>query len=104
MHKLENSREFINEIKAIELTNSFQSNNPKLNKVYFISSDIITEIIDYKNCKGIYTYNALPTKTQEYNRVLVDDNSKEECMFEGLLVDASLPYPENCSEKSSLMK
>jgi len=99
-----NSGVLIKESRAIALTHTFQSKNPKTNKAYFIGSELIKKIMEQESCIGIRIYNGFDAENEENNKVLVGVNAEGEDMVEGLIADELVPCPDNCSRKSSLMK
>lgn len=90
--------------EAINYTHSFQNENPKAIKSYFVGSEKLALILEQKNCIGVRIYNGYDTKTNKENRVLVGVDTSGEDMSTGVIVEELSPCPTACPKESPLIK
>ena len=94
--------EFIDLTEAKELTNAYQAAFPTEPRCFFIGRDKLQSVIDQEGCIGVRMYRAFDVVRNEQNVVIVGVDANGSDMTDGLLLDKTVPCPNDCDTVSPL--
>lgn len=90
--------------RAVELTYSYQEQNPTKPNSYFIGIDRLGELLKQSDCIGLRIYPGFDTKSNQDNMVLVAVDHNQEDLTGGIMLDELVICPPYCPKKSKLVK
>ena len=104
MEVTKNSANQISLEEAVELTHSYQENNPDLPKSYFIGTNKLNELLSQDEVIGVRIYPGLDKATNKVNLVLVGVDQTGEDLTNGVIVDHLVICPPLCPKDTKLIK
>lgn len=96
-----NSGTIISLLKAIELTHSYQENNPTKPNSYFVGLDKINALLQQNDCLGVRIYPGFDPQNNQHNVVLVAVDQSGEDVTHGIMLDELVTCPPMCPKKPS---
>ncbi|MDR2223124.1 MAG: hypothetical protein LBE34_10350 [Flavobacteriaceae bacterium] len=100
----QNSATVISLEKAIELTHSYQEQNPEKPNSYFVGLDKINELLQQNGCIGVRIYPGVDPVGNTSNMVLVGVDVNAEDLTSGIMLDELVTCPPYCGKKSQLVR
>lgn len=87
--------------EAIEMTTKYRTENPGATKAHFFGKNKLLQILNQPECVGIRAYYGNETLGTK-QLVLVGVDSDEKDLFNGVILDMSVPCPNYCDALSPL--
>ena len=86
---------------ATDWTSNYRSDNPGEIKAHFFGKNKLNLILNQTGCVGIRAYYAID-KNGIKQLVFVGVDSSEEDLYNGVILDRSIPCPNHCGTSSPL--
>lgn len=89
--------------EAAALTAAYRDTVPTTATIaHYFGKDAILELLAQENAVGLRIYYGIDTATGEKKLVITGVDADENDLYQGLLLDKSLPCPETCSSANPL--
>jgi hypothetical protein len=69
---------------------------------HYFGKAAIMDLLNQENCVGMRVYYGIDTTTGAKKLVLTGVDAEENDLYEGMLLDKSMPCPTNCSSANPL--
>lgn len=86
---------------ATEMTSAYRSSNPSQTKAHFFGKNKLMDILNQTDCVGIRAYYGIDANGNK-QLVFVGADTDERDLYNGVILDQSMPCPTSCDSNSPL--
>lgn len=86
---------------AEQMTSNYRNANPNTTKAHFFGKSKLLDILNQNECVGIRAYYGIDDNGNK-QLVLVGADSDERDLYNGVILDQSVPCPNTCDANSPL--
>ena len=87
--------------QAVDMTTNYRVENPTATKAHFFGKNKLMQLLNQEDCVGIRAYYGIDANGNK-QLVFVGADSTEEDLFNGTILDMSVPCPNHCGILSPL--